>query len=173
MAVNKVEFGNTTVMDISDSTVTPESLVRGVVAYNAAGERIVGVGDFVSQSDFDELKFAVEGLGEPFRVHDFVQTINLSIPSIMATVANTSIPNVDIDLDIIDPIGALKEEYAIAGLAKYEVYDSASGGNRLNVTPVCTFSMSGQRILRVRMMAAGQTSVTARRIQGALLLKHR
>lgn len=42
MAVNIVRYGNNTIMDISDSTVTPETLLNGVVAYNAAGERIVG-----------------------------------------------------------------------------------------------------------------------------------
>lgn len=42
MAKNKVIFGNTVIMDITDSTVTPATLAAGVVAYNAAGERIVG-----------------------------------------------------------------------------------------------------------------------------------
>lgn len=42
MANNKVIFGNTTVMDITDSTVTPETLKQGEVAYNSAGQRIVG-----------------------------------------------------------------------------------------------------------------------------------
>ena len=47
MGVSKVEYGDQVVMDITDSTVTPEGLVEGVVAYNAAGERIVGTGDYV------------------------------------------------------------------------------------------------------------------------------
>lgn len=43
MGPNKVILsGGTVLMDITDSTVTPETLLRGVVAYNAAGERIVG-----------------------------------------------------------------------------------------------------------------------------------
>jgi hypothetical protein len=42
MAVNKVVYGTTVLIDISDSTVTPETLAEGVVAYNAKGERIVG-----------------------------------------------------------------------------------------------------------------------------------
>lgn len=42
MAVNKVVYGTTVIIDISDSTVTPETLAEGVVAYNAKGERIVG-----------------------------------------------------------------------------------------------------------------------------------
>lgn len=42
MANNKVVFGDTTVMDITDSTVTPETLKQGEIAYNSAGQRIVG-----------------------------------------------------------------------------------------------------------------------------------
>ena len=42
MAVNKVVYGDKVLIDISDSTVTPETLAEGVVAYNAKGERIVG-----------------------------------------------------------------------------------------------------------------------------------
>lgn len=42
MGVNKVQYGSQVLLDISDATVTPEQLVKGAVAYNAAGERIVG-----------------------------------------------------------------------------------------------------------------------------------
>ena len=43
MANNKVQLADgTTLMDISDSTVTEDALLDGVVAYNAAGDKIVG-----------------------------------------------------------------------------------------------------------------------------------
>lgn len=42
MAVNKVVFGNTTVMDITDSTVTANKLKSGEYAYGANGQKIVG-----------------------------------------------------------------------------------------------------------------------------------
>lgn len=42
MGVNKVVFGAVSIMDISDSTVTPDSVEEGKVAYSADGERIVG-----------------------------------------------------------------------------------------------------------------------------------
>ena len=124
-------------------------------------------------SAINEVKFGLDGLGEPFRLQDFNQQINVTIPLVSQELANTSIPNVDIDLNTIDPTGALNEQFAIAGLAKYEVYDATSGGNRINVFPVCSFSMNSQRTLRVRMMCAGTSAKTARRIQGAILLKHR
>lgn len=43
MANNKVQLADgTTLMDISDSTVTEDALLDGAVAYNAAGDKIVG-----------------------------------------------------------------------------------------------------------------------------------
>ena len=42
MGVNKVEFGGNTLIDLTNDTVTPETLLEGEVAHNAAGEQIVG-----------------------------------------------------------------------------------------------------------------------------------
>ena len=42
MAVNKVEYGNQVVIDISDSTVDANSLLAGLKAYGADGEPITG-----------------------------------------------------------------------------------------------------------------------------------
>lgn len=42
MGVNKVVFGAVPIMDISDSTVTPETLAKGVTAYDKSGEKITG-----------------------------------------------------------------------------------------------------------------------------------
>ena len=42
MNVNKVEFAGRTLMDISDSTVRPEDLLKDETAYNAAGKQIRG-----------------------------------------------------------------------------------------------------------------------------------
>lgn len=44
MANNKVQLADgTTLMDISDSTVTEDAMLEGAIAYNAAGEQIVGI----------------------------------------------------------------------------------------------------------------------------------
>lgn len=42
MYVNKVVYAGRVLIDLTDSTVTPETLAEGVVAYNAAGQRIIG-----------------------------------------------------------------------------------------------------------------------------------
>ena len=46
MAVNKVIYGNRVIIDISGSTVTPETLGEGVIAFNAKGEMIEGTAGF-------------------------------------------------------------------------------------------------------------------------------
>lgn len=69
MSVNKVQLANgETIIDISDSTVTPETLAEGVVAYNAKGERIVGTmkagsgGANISTSDDGSGNVTVKGM---------------------------------------------------------------------------------------------------------------
>ena len=42
MGVNKVIYGNTPIVDLTDSTVTPQNLLAGEVAYSASGNRVVG-----------------------------------------------------------------------------------------------------------------------------------
>lgn len=43
MAVNKVEINGESVIDLTKDTVLPQTLLSGVTAHNAAGERIVGI----------------------------------------------------------------------------------------------------------------------------------
>lgn len=42
MGVNKVVYGSVAVIDISDSTVTADTLAKGITAYDKAGEKITG-----------------------------------------------------------------------------------------------------------------------------------
>ena len=58
MAINKVIYQGYTLLDISDSTVTPETLDKNIVAYAANGERIVGVGGGSGVIEVDELPTA-------------------------------------------------------------------------------------------------------------------
>lgn len=52
MAVNKVVYGDTVLMDLSDSTVTEDTLAEGATAYNAAGEKITGKASFGGKQYF-------------------------------------------------------------------------------------------------------------------------
>lgn len=51
MAVNKVVYGTTTLVDLTDSTVTSNNLLANQVAYDKAGNRVVG--ELVTQSYFE------------------------------------------------------------------------------------------------------------------------
>lgn len=51
MAVNKVEVNGETKLDLTQDTVTPETLLSGVTAHNAAGEEITGLGDFATKTE--------------------------------------------------------------------------------------------------------------------------
>lgn len=53
--VNKVIYGGETIIDISDSTVTEDTLAKGVVGYGASGERIVGAAEVTA----DDVKTAL------------------------------------------------------------------------------------------------------------------
>ena len=64
MAINKVIYDGRVLIDLTDSTVTPETLAEGVVAYNAKGERIVGTmkhGSGVTVTDDEKGNVIVTG----------------------------------------------------------------------------------------------------------------
>jgi hypothetical protein len=42
MGVNKVVYGGKTLVDMTDATATPETVLEGYTAYGANGTRIVG-----------------------------------------------------------------------------------------------------------------------------------
>lgn len=42
MAINKVEYGGQTLVDLTADTVTPDTLLEGTTAHNKAGNPIVG-----------------------------------------------------------------------------------------------------------------------------------
>lgn len=163
MAIKKIKLPDNTVSDIGAKSSN--------VIYDGT---VLTQGDSVTDI-LDNLKAQIDEHREIFHLQDFTQTFpsGITVPNCTQDIANTSIANIDINLDIIDPSGDLGNNYAIASLAKYEVYDATSGGNRINCWPVCSFSMNGQRILRIRMMCGGTSNKIAKRIAGAMLLKHR
>ena len=56
--VNKVVFGNSTVMDISDTDATEADVTSGKVFYKGSGARSVGTADYYSPSDTAETTIA-------------------------------------------------------------------------------------------------------------------
>ena len=56
--VNKVVYGGETLLDLTGDSVTPETLLAGATAHNAAGERIAGAVDLSAKQD----KITVSGI---------------------------------------------------------------------------------------------------------------
>lgn len=145
---------------------------------NKSETKINGVGDISTLNTTDkssavgainEIKNTVDGLGEPFRVKQWASnTLNVEIPYCTEDIANGSIPKMVYSIDNIE--GA---DYQIVGMIAYEVFDAASGGNRINCFPVCQFTGNGQKELSVRWTCMGTTRKTAKRINAWVLLKHR
>lgn len=131
-------------------------------------EGLEAIKAYIDEKDTD-LQSQIDALGEPFRVKQFsTSTLNATLPCVTEDVANTSIPNIDMSIT-----GEEGNNYQIAGMIAYEVFDAASGGNRINCFPACQFTMDMQKTLRVRFMCAGTQRKTAKRISCWVLLKHR
>lgn len=103
-----------------------------------------------------------------FKVVNWSSSFNVPIPFCTEDIANTSIPK--IEFSITDEEGAI---YQVVGMIAYEVFDAASGGNRINCWPVCQFTSNGQKTLSVRFMCAGTSRKVAQRINAWVLLKKR
>ena len=108
------------------------------------------------------------GADEPFRVKKFDPTFNITVPPVTTSDANVDLPKIVLKIE-----GQEAVDYQIAGMIAYEVFDAATGGNRLNYIPVCQFTGQNQTELSVRGVVAGTEPKTARKIVCWLLLKHR
>ena len=150
----------TTAMLSGKADLVPNAVSNDILITDANGQ------PQCSGTDLTQLLFDVDAGKNAIMLKDFNQTINVTIPSVLNDIPNTSIPNVDISITSEEA-----QTWAIASLMKYEVFDSSNA--RLNAFQVCSFSMNQQATLRIRMMVAGSNSKTATKIHGALLLKHR
>jgi hypothetical protein len=114
------------------------------------------------------LQTQIDSLGEPFRVKQWASSFNVEIPTCTEDISNTSIAKM-----VFSITGEEGEQFQVVGMIAYEVFDAASGGNRINCWPVCQFTGNGQKELSVRWMCGGTARKTAKRINAWVLLKHR
>lgn len=172
---NEIRFdvaGGTIQMDFTDANATNTKFL----ATQGYVDDAVGDLDTLTTTDkssavgaINELDAAVKGLGEPFRVKNWASnTLNVEIPYCTEDLANSAIAKMTYSIDAVE--GA---DYQIVGMIAYEVFDAASGGNRINCFPVCQFTGNGQKELSVRWACMGTTRKTAKRINAWVLLKHR
>lgn len=70
MAVNKVEYGGETLIDLTEDTVTPETLAEGITAHDASGEQIVGTMKSNSNTNITNLKSTVWKLNDALLIRE-------------------------------------------------------------------------------------------------------
>ncbi|MBQ6734851.1 MAG: hypothetical protein IJR00_08085 [Lachnospiraceae bacterium] len=142
MAVNIVRFGNNTIMDISDSTVTPKTLASGVVAYNAAGERIVGTMAQGNLASLFEIAFQdVYHVASEAEAPDIIAN-ELNIDGFAVPIGTSGIswkkPTVTISEIIWDT--NVDENYDLVGTGTVQV----SFGEAGSISKAVTFKKSGE-----------------------------
>lgn len=90
MGVNKVQYGSQVLLDISDATVTPAQLLKGAVAYNAAGERIAGSLDPMLKSEYGGSGPGIVAMADKASEANSAQSANTAVNAQYAATADTA-----------------------------------------------------------------------------------
>ena len=107
MGVNKVIYGGKTLVDMTDATATPETVLEGYTAYGAKGTRIVGTASATKRREV---------------------TISLPLAGWTDGEQTVAVPGVTADATVIiggDPVSDYNE---------FEVYCSGQGNGTLTFT---------------------------------------
>ena len=150
------------------------SLQESVFNYDVPNGSEIGDLSLLTTDDKTSLVNALnevyEKSGEPFRVKNWTGSWadGVTIPVCTKEISNTQIAKMVFSISAEE--GA---DYQIVGMIAYEVFDAVTGGNRLNVFPVCQFTGNGQKELSVRWTCMGTSDKLAKRINAWVLLKHR
>ena len=104
MSVNKVQLANgETIIDISDSTVTPETLAKGATAYDASGKKIIG-----QMVGSDDSTIVRDAYGTAIILYDSVQRHLGGLNLYGKTVQNgTPTPNAPVELETVGNSGSI------------------------------------------------------------------
>lgn len=153
-----------------DKSPKPEDLQYGELAinYKKDNETI-----FMKNDQNEIIPFIGPHLLEnyEFKLVDFTVTVPNS--SVLTPMSNDVIPKAGENNGVIDI--SVKSEFvdkwAMCSLVKWEVLNSAQ--QRIVAVPTFSFSMDGQKTLRVGFKTCGSTNVPFRTVRGAVLYKHR
>ena len=90
MGVNKVQYGSQVLLDISDATVTPDTLLTGESAYNAAGEKIAGSLDPMLKSEYGGSGPGIVAMADKASEANSAQSANTAVNAQYAATADTA-----------------------------------------------------------------------------------
>lgn len=91
MGVNKVQYGSQVLMDISDATVTPDTLLAGESAYNAAGEKIAGSLDPMLKSEYGGSGPGIVAMADKANEANTANNANTAVNAQHAAAADTAV----------------------------------------------------------------------------------
>ena len=147
----------------------PEDLQYGELAinYKKDNETI-----YIKNDQNEIISFLASHLLESeFKLVDFAVTVPSS--SVLTPMSNDVLPQAGSNNGVVD-ISVKPEfvdEWAMCSLVKWEVFNSAN--QRIVAVPTFSFSMDGQKTLRVGFKTCGSTNVPFTTVSGAVLYKHR
>lgn len=153
-----------------NKTPQPEDLQYGEVAinYKKDNETI-----FIKNDQNEIISFLASHLLEnyEFKLVDFAVTV--STGNVLTPMSNNVIPKAGNNNGVVDiPVKPeFVDEWAMCSLVKWEVFNSAN--QRIVAVPTFSFSMDGQKTLRVGFKTCGSTDVPFTKVSGAVLYKHR
>lgn len=137
MAVNKVEYGGETLIDLTEDSVTPETLAEGQTAHNARGEKIVGTLPVV---DLNSLPTVDKVTGVSSIVEE-VDITNYGISSKQVGATYYGETSVDIPIDAYIPIVAGENVEFEVDEEKQVVKINVTGGSTPSVSLIGTWTV--------------------------------
>lgn len=99
MAINKVVINNSVKLDLTEDTVTPETLKSGVTAHNAAGEAIVG-----TMSSGPSISYKQVNVGTEWTEGDDLWYQDISVDGLLAS------DHITVDILLSDDIDDANDE---------------------------------------------------------------
>lgn len=104
---------------------------------------------------------------DPFMLLDFSQSVSGTLLPATSDTAISGASTGRVDITVPEQY---QDEWAIASIAKWEI---KNGSTRIDAFPMYSFSMNGQKTMRIGYRTSGSSNKSFTTIAGAMLLKHR
>lgn len=148
----------------------PEDLQYGELAinYKKDNETI-----YIKNDQNEIISFISSHILENYEFKLVVFTVNVPSGSYLTPMSDDVIPKAGNNNGVVDiPVKSeFVDEWAMCSLVKWEVFNTSN--QRIVAVPAFSFSMDGQKTLRVGFKTCGSTNVPFTKVSGAVLYKYR